>query len=622
MKVTHHNFNSVLADIASNQKIALDTETTGLSPYEGARLFALIVATPKQSYYFNFHSEHPDYLGDEAFKPIGEAINKTARIYMANAKFDMHFLSREGIEVTPRVVDVLILAKMLNNSHLSYSLAEVAKREGFQKLDIVDKYIKEHKLYEMKGDKKTPRFDRVPHHIMEQYAENDAIITMKLGLKLGDRANKLCKDYPSFEEILKLEFETTKACFEIERRGMRIDEDAIKQAIAFEESNIEKAEVDFISETGEAFVDSNKHLSGVFSRLGINGGKTEKGNPSFTESVLSKIDHPVASIILRQRKATKRCNTYFKNFLSMSNEGIVHPNIRQAGADTFRFSVTNPALQTLNAEEDGPYKVRDSFRARDGFYLCAIDYQAQEYRLAVDYANEKKQIEVIKSGGDVHQATADLVGITRKNAKVLNFALLYGASYVKISHMIGVSESEGKAMVEKYFAKLPSLSSFLKQTVQEAKRKGFVTNWAGRILKFPKSEFAYKAPNYLIQSSGADIMRSALVQLTNHLRDYKSKIVMTIHDEILFEIHRTETHLIPEIREIMVKVYPPKHGLEMDTSVEIGLSWGSLGELDGKEEGDTLSREGGEVSKELTGDGSFFDTASGDSGDAGPSYLL
>lgn len=607
MIVDTNSFQSALDDIGSCVELSLDTETTGLRPYHGDSLFSVIVGTGRQTYYFNFQSYQEEGirgLHRNRLSDLYEMV-KGKKIAFANAKFDMHFLCKEGWGTDFDVWDVLVVDKCIYNRHLSYSLNSVAERMGLGSKDSdVMEYIKEHRLFdkvEIEGKKsvvKNPRFDRVPFSIISKYAIQDAELTYKIYKAQVEKVKELTEKYGringypvKFADLIDQENRLTKVLFDIEQRGMQLDYDYIKKASKREEGRINQAKEEFFKLTGRELVDSNKHLAEIFAADGIVGGTTAKGNASFTDAVLSELDHPIAKIIGEYRDAYKRLNTYYNSFTYCGDEkGIVRPSIKQCAADTFRFSITNPALQTLNSEDDGEFRVRDSFKARRGFVYVSIDYQAQEYRLTADYSGERGLIEQINRGIDIHSATAKMMGVDRYSAKVLNFALLYGAAPPKIATMLNISVDKAKALRDLYFSKLGRVSLFINSVKRKIDERGYIFNFAGRILHFPVIEFekdgvkrsgnfSYKGPNYIIQSSGSEIMRRALILVHEFLLNFDSKLVLSIHDEILLEIAEHEMHLIPRIQELMVQVYAPKNGLPMSTSVAIGESWGKLEDI-------------------------------------------
>lgn len=604
MIVTNENFDAVIESIRISNSCSVDCETSGLRPYHGDRLFAVSVSCEGGSFYFSFGTEV--FSLDRAVLPLLYEAVRGKTVAFANAKFDMHFLCKEGWGTGYEPWDILVVDKCIYNRHLSYSLNSVSERMGLGSKDgDLMEYIKTHKLYEkvsIPGKKtvtKNPRFDRVPFEIISKYALQDARLTYQIYQlqlvkvqELTEKYGKI-KGYPGkFSDLIAAERRLTKVLFEIEQRGMELDREYIEKAKAREEGRIKAAKERFTELTGAELVDSNKQLSQIFGANGLVGGTTAKGNASFTDAVLETIEHPIAGVIREYRDATKRLNTYYNSFTHFGDEdGIVRPSIRQTAADTFRFSIVDPALQTLNSEDDGDFRVRDSFRARQGFVFVSIDYQAQEYRLTADYAGESALISQINQGVDVHSATAKMMGVDRYSAKVLNFALLYGAAAPKIATMLKVSVDKATGLKNLYFSRLGKVSSLINEIKATIDRRGYIFNFAGRVLHFPVIEFdqdgvkrqgnfAYKGPNYIIQSSGSEIMRRALIEVHEFLRPYKSKMALSIHDEILLEMTEDELYLIPRIRELMVRVYTPKNGLPMQTSVAIGESWGRLNDID------------------------------------------
>lgn len=593
MIVSLSNFKDVLKKIEAAKYLSLDTETTGLRVHHGDALFSISISCESGDFYFNFQSY--DGLEEDLTLPrylitnLCEAI-QCKTVFMANAKFDMHMLANETLSLPEFTAwDILVVDKCIYNQHLRYGLADVAKRNGFEKSDLVDKYKKEHKLYCVKNESRVPMYDKVPFPLISAYAMQDSLITYKIGMKQIEDIKKYENpNRPSFKSLIEDECKITRICYEIERRGILIDEEFIKRASAYEQARSLQAAKRYKEITGHDFVDSNKAHEQAFRDLGLSGGKTAKGNSSFSSEALKSIKHEVAEVILEYRDAHKRVSTYYENFLYFADkEGIIHPNIKQAGADTFRFSITDPALQTLTNEDDGDsssqLKVRSSFKARPGFKFVSIDYSQQEYRLTADYAGEMSLIEQIKQGVDVHEATAKLMGVDRKKAKTLNFALLYGAGVAKMAAQLGISESEAKNLRDKYFKSLPNITRFANEVKKTAKNRGYIFNWAGRILHFQPYMFEgelrgvnYKAPNHLIQSGGAEVMRKAMIRVHEYLKDKRSKIVLTIHDELNLEMHEEELGLVKYIKQMMIDSYTPKNGLLMAVDSSTGQNMGEL----------------------------------------------
>lgn len=560
--------------------MALDTETTGLQPYLGAKLFSLVVTDERDSYYFNFQP-YPNVLTSFVLD-LATSVRLLSGLfghadilwYLHNAKFDLAFLSNLGIELAGQIHDTEAIARVEYNQHMEYGLDACAKRIGFSKDDAVEKYIKEHKLYEkipVPGKKQAfvrKFYERVPYDIISRYACLDGSVTWQLGRsqeeKLEAIHRSLPEGRPSPLSILQTERQLTKTLFEMERVGIRIDKDYCEKALAHEEKIIAQAADEFEAYTGVKFVDSNKVLAEAFTKMGEAFPKTEKGNPSFTDDVLMGYDTPVAEIIRRYRTAAKQANTYYRNFLTLCDEaGAIHPSIRQGGTATGRVSCANPNLQNLTGEtSDIEYPVRKAFIPREDFIFAMLDYDQMEYRLMLDYANEREVIKrILEEGLDVHEAIAQKFNRPRKQAKTLNFGILYGMGLDALGSALGVDRSEASFLRSEYFAALPSVARFIREVQHVAETRGHIFNWAGRVCHFPDPRFAYKAPNHLIQGGCADVVKIAMNECAAFLKksQTKSRLVLQIHDELLFEIHKSELTLIPQLQAIMAGVYPQRH---------------------------------------------------------------
>lgn len=636
MIVSEENFSSVLYELKKKTILALDTETTGLRSFHGDELFSIIIADERNEYYFNFNSRNrtdqqagvvplPRLLIKD-FQDLFDYPDKTW--VLANAKFDMHMMAKEGLTIHGNIWDVLVMARLERNDHLRYSLEACADRIGSAKSKVVDEYIKKHKHFVRekipgkKGERKNPQFWKVPLSIIYEYGCKDARVTYELffhqvkAFKAWNESRD--SDVLPIDAVIKNEMELTKACFEAERRGMLLNKEYVDRALQHELALAEKARNDFFTHTGYQLVDSNKGLFEILGKLGVEPERTEKGNVSYTEKILSKSNHPAAVAVLAYRNANKRASSYYSSFLYHADESdLVHCNIRQSATLTGRFSISDPALQTLNVddEEGSEWSVRRSFRPARDCILVAIDYKAFEFRAMLDTAEEKELAHAIEKGLDPHQATADLVGISRKQAKTLNFGLLYGMGAGKLADALGCSVDEAKEIKSKYFDRLPKIKNLIYSASHRAREYQVVVNRFGRPYFYPNSAFSYKALNALIQGGTADAVKFAMVQINNYLKGTKSGILLQIHDEILFEIHKDELHLIPRIQKIMEDAWPEKFH-KMECSVEYSeKSWGDMEEWRGSETGDKISQASNGSPEDAPQGKVFLDSAVGDSGD-------
>ena len=365
------------------------------------------------------------------------------------------------------------------------------------------------------------------------------------------------------------EMDLLKVCTEMEFEGVKLNEPYIFECSVKEQKLIEKAKENFEKDTGRAYKDSSKLFAEIFTERGEKFPLTEKGNPSFKGDFLDLTDTPTAKLINNIRFHEKRYGTYFRNFMYYAdNDGFIHPSMNQGGTKTGRFSYSQPNLQNLPKEDDVELdtNIRRSFIPPDGYTALSIDYDQQEFRLLLDYAGELRLIKEINEGADVHQATADLVRIPRKQAKTLNFALLYGVGISKLAKMLKVTESQARDMKTQYFLKLPKVKRFLYEVRKRAERRGYTFNWNGRLYWCRDYRFSYKHCNYIIQGGGADIIKKAMVEIQGLLKPYKTRMVIQVHDELWFYLAPGEEHLVSKIKEVMAGIYKPFNGLRLTVS--------------------------------------------------------
>lgn len=580
MKVTQDNLADAILSLRGSSVLAVDTETTGLS--ETDKAFAVIIANAFGVYYFD------ERVVPNVFEELRVLFATTpARLVFQNTKFDIRML--ESVGIIPHSVsdwyDLTSMARLVRNDHMEYNLASQAKRYGMQKLDgPLKKYIKDNNLFEERTNffgevEKQPRYDWVPVDIMCEYALMDARITFALYqiyLKLLDDSElKLAHD----EAILN------KVCYRMERLGMRVDTDKVFEAMSFEGEMVEEKQLQYLELTNAEFVNSAKSLQKVLS---FELPKTDKGNPSADAVVLEGLlttaegrDAEIIRLVLDIRTYEKRISTYYRNYLIMKDkDSIIHPTMWIAGTKTGRFSYSEPNLQNISKDDpDDPsperYSVRECFVPREGRVFISLDYSQMEYRMAADYAGETKVIEAVMNGADFHQATADMVGINRKPAKTLNFAVLYGAGIDKIATMLKTTSQAANQLKTKYFLNLAKIERLIDGVIATGKARGFVFNWAGRKL-YAAKEFCYALPNHLIQGGGADVVKEAMRRIYLDPVLGQLWLVLQVHDQLVFELLPEELVHIPRIKEIMESVYPAKNGMKL--TVDVSISRLSLAE--------------------------------------------
>jgi DNA polymerase-1 len=625
MLVTEETFESALVAISKEKYFSFDTETTGLNKYGGDSVFAVIIALKDETFYFNFNEAHPECLPMGFYSRFAELFTSSEKVvFLANAKFDMGMSTQYGVnDYACDIHDVLCADRIILNDQIRINLSTVAKKYGLEKSEAVEDYIKEHHLWNWvvipgkKSRKKNKWFHKVPFEIMHPYGEQDARITYEIGMKQIEELKELQQTTTTDRLVnisaWEMESSITKVCYKIERTGIQINERLCREKAEYHATHYERAAREFHDLTGAKFSDHAKTLGPIFNKLGFILPKTEKGGDSISDDFLSKNNTRLSKIIQTYREHAKLANTYYRGYLYYSVSGVIHPDMKQTGTKTGRFAYADPNLQNIPDSE-----VRKVFIPRSGFCAVSIDFDQQEYRMMLDYANEMPVINaILKEGLDVHTATAKLVGVDRDTAKTINFLLLYGGGVAKLAEALfdttidlaqlkvlwkeyvgwaNLSEEEhalfnlipesarseniefllkASELKKLYFKKLPGVEDWISSVAYGVKdrekkyNKGFVKTWVGRRLYFGKN-FAYKAPNGIIQGGGGDVAKVAMLRLDKFLEDKKTRMVNQIHDELWFEVHETELDIVPKIKEIMEGVFPYKH---LPLTCSVSYSW-------------------------------------------------
>ena len=582
--VSRETFPKAILELSEHKALAVDTETTGLYPYKDSYLFSIAIASGSSSWYFNF-AEYENYPADLILdKTHLELLQKelfndpNRRWFMFNAKFDMAFLAKAGISCVGRVYDTRSIYRIIDNeAFIKFSLENCAKSIGLEKSNEVEEFITENELWDWveipgKKTRETHKyFDKVPLDIISKYAEIDASITYKLGMwqlhKMQDletRAKHLKE--PSYLPLLQNEIKLTKTVFEMERRGVQLDINYCKRAVEFFIGKLEVISSEFLKLTGMEFKDSEKTFLSIFKDEQIHYGdpseKTGKVTACFDNEVLKTYKNPVAKVVLDYREAKSNLD-FFQGFLFFADaDGRLHASFDQDGTVTGRFGSRRPNLQNLTKDTEESLKeefvIRRAIVPDQDFFFAMFDYDQVEYRLVLDEIESRGIINKILGGLDVHQATAELAGVDRSTAKAVNFGTLYGQGLNSLSEKLKCSRDKAEQLQNAIFKASPELSPFIFKQKNQAEKAGYIVNWFGRRCYFPNSKLAYKAINSWSQGGCADIIKIAMNRIEDFLSDKKSKMLMTVHDELVIQVHESEKHILHYIKKIMEEAYPHK----------------------------------------------------------------
>ncbi|WP_296405056.1 DNA polymerase I [Psychrobacter sp.] len=467
-------------------------------------------------------------------------------------KYDAHVLSKYDINLntSPKnwAMDTMLASYVINAAATRHSMDDLARHYlHTQTISFED--------VAGKGAKQVT-FDKVAIEIASDYACEDADITYQL---FGLFQDKLQGDAINQRLLHELEIPVAQILCQMEAAGIMIKRPFLNElSERFDEEIIELEKQAYI-EAGEEFnLGSPKQLGEVlFDNLGVIGGKkTKSGQYSTGEAVLSKIDHPLAEIALEYRSLAKLKNTYTDALDAVADKETdrVHTSYHQALTTTGRLSSTDPNLQNIPIRTKTGRLIRQAFIAPKGRVLLAADYSQIELRLMAHFSGDANLTRAFKEGLDIHTATAaEVLGKTiaevtpteRRNAKAINFGLLYGMSAFGLAKQLQMSRSEAQDYIDQYFKRYPGVRQYMQDTRNSAVEKGYIETILGRKLYTPDIDHSNQmvrrgaeraAINAPLQGSAADIIKLAMIAVNKVLPAGNAKMLLQVHDELVFEV--------------------------------------------------------------------------------------
>ncbi|HXK39652.1 MAG TPA: DNA polymerase [Candidatus Paceibacterota bacterium] len=394
---------------------------------------------------------------------------------------------------------------------------------------------------------------------------------------------------------------------EMIKNGVKLDVSYLRELSKTYHKELESLEKRIYETAGKEFnVNSPRQLGDVlFDTLGLKGGrKTGTGQRSTRESELTKLkdEHPIINEIFRYRELQKLLSTYIDAFPSMLGEdGRLHATFIQTGAATGRMSSQSPNLQNIPIRTELGRAVRGAFVAERGFVLVTFDYSQIELRIAAIMSKDEKLLQTFRDDGDIHTAVAsqmfhvsegDVTPTMRRTAKVINFGVIYGMGANALSATAGISRSDAQKYLADYEAAFAGLTRFMETVKGDARREGFTTTMFGRKRFLPgirsplphiQAEAERQAVNAPLQGTSADIIKLAMVSAHEEFAKGRSegrvRLVLQIHDELVFEIHDEDVaRVVPKIKDIMESVLSPEEtsGVPITVAVEVGKRWSEM----------------------------------------------
>lgn len=578
----------LIKKLMQQTSVCFDTETTGLKALEVELIGIAFSYENGKGYYVSFpeNQEETKTILEE-FRPFFEA--ETIEKVGHNLKYDIKVLSNYNITVKGKLFDTMI-AHYLINPDMRHNMDVLAETYlNYQPVSITE-------LIGKKG-KNQLSMRVVPLKDQTEYAVEDADITYQL----KQHFTKELESGNVTELFNNLELPLVSVLTAMEIEGINVDTDFLKQLSTALTDDINRLEKDIYEQAGEEFnISSPKQLGIVLfenMKLVDKPKKTKTGQYKTGEDILSFLakDHKIIRDIQEYRQYKKLQSTYVDALPNEINPktGRIHTQYMQAVAATGRLSSNNPNLQNIPIRTERGRQVRKAFVPKDDNYvLLAADYSQIELRIIAALSEEETMINAFKNGEDIHASTAakvfgvDIKDVTREqrsNAKTVNFGIVYGVSAFGLSNQTDLSRDEAKELIDTYYETYPKLKAYMSAQVDFAREHGYVETVLNRrrYLKDINSRNAMvrsgaerNAVNAPIQGSAADIIKLAMISIHKRFlkEGFKSKMLLQVHDELVFDAHKDELEIIkPIIKDEMENAF--KMTVPLDVEMGIGQNW-------------------------------------------------
>lgn len=572
-----------LTELKKQTIFAIDTETTGINPWDSKLLGLSFSWKAGTGWYVIAKDEWLEklrpILEDPQIKKIGH-----------NMKFDAEILKLNGVDIAPLSFDTMLASYLLNPGTRQHSLDALAFSEfGYEMMPITS-------LIGPRGKNQLSMED-VPLDKLAWYSAEDSDFTWRLYEKLAPRLEERGIT-GLFHDI---EMRTAYALVDVELAGVTVDLEFLADMSKRTHAELKKTEQKIYKLAGQEFnINSPLQLKEIlFEKLKISTqglGRTKTGFSTAADQLEKMKDaHPIIPMISHQRELSKLLSTYIDALPNMVNKktGRIHTNYNQAVAATGRLSSQDPNLQNIPVRTDLGAEIRKAFVAGHGMRFIAADYSQIELRIIASMADDKAMIASFQKGEDIHTRTAaNIAGLAldqvtpkmRRAAKAVNFGIIYGLGPVGLAQSEGISRDEARAFIEKYFTIHKSIKAWIENTKKFAHEKGFVETLFGRRRFFPEINSSNgmlvaaaerQAINAPIQGTAADMMKLALIKVHEGLPQVstKAKLLLQVHDELIVEVPVAEVEKVSKfLKDTMESIYTLK--VPIQVGIGVGKNWG------------------------------------------------
>lgn len=591
------DLDNLLKLLKSSEEFVFDTETDGLKPYEIQIAGISFCNEPKKAYFIPIEpNEKIGLFQDSGRKaiPISEFVKKFKSVFeddsikkiCQNGKYDIAVLRHQNISVKNFYFDTMLASYVLDPD------------QKHNMDDLAQKYLnyKPIPLSDLIGNKKEPsKIFEVDLQTLSNYSAEDADITYRLYKKLDKELRKERLEKVAYD----IEFPLVPVLEDMEYEGIKIDVEALRQMSKDLELLMDNYAKQIYQLAGKEFnINSTKQLQEIlFDKLKLSTGrKTKTGFSTDARSLESlRGEHEIVDVILSYRQVAKLKSTYTDALPDLINPktGRVHTSFNQTGASTGRLSSNDPNLQNIPIRTDLGKEIRKAFVPRDKNHLIlSADYSQIELRIMASICEDETLMKSFQKGEDIHRSTAALVfnvkpeDVTpdmRRKAKEVNFGILYGIGPFGLKTRLGISQTLAKEIIDNYFRTFKKVKAFMDNSILSAKEKGYAETLYGRrrYLKNINSnnrvvrQFEERvAINMPIQGTAADMIKLAMIRIHRELerKKYKTKMVLQVHDELVFDAHKSEIdELKPMIKKLMEEAFPLKVPVVAD--IGVGENW-------------------------------------------------
>lgn len=578
----------LVSELLLQKEVCFDTETTSLNELE-AELVGMAFSWEKHKGYYVLFPESKELTQEilEIFRPFFE--NSSITKIGQNLKYDIKVLAKYNIQVLGNLFDTMIAHYLLNpdakhnmdilsENYLHYSPISIETLIG-------------------KKGKGQLSMRQVPSQEQKEYAVEDTDVTLQLKNIFEQQLQK----YNAEKLFSQIESPLVQVLADMELEGIRIDVPFLKSLSDDIEKDIFSLQQAVYEQAGETFnLSSPKQLGDIlFEKLKLisKPKKTKTGQYATSEEILSELapKHKIVANVLEYRQLQKLQSTYIDALPKEVNSttGRVHTTYMQAVTATGRLSSNNPNLQNIPIRTERGQQIRKAFVPRNEDYtLLSADYSQIELRVIAALSGEKNMIEAFLQNQDIHRSTAakvfnvDIQSVTREqrsHAKTVNFGIIYGVSAFGLSNQTELSRSESKELIDTYYQTYPQLKVFIDKQIHFARENGYVETILGRRRYLPdinsrnqvvRGAAERNAVNAPIQGSAADIIKIAMINIYNLLKDnkLKTKMLLQVHDELIFDVPKNELDFVkPLIKKTMEEAY--QFAVPLVVDLGIGKNW-------------------------------------------------